>query len=392
MRRQRIRFLLLGVLVSGLLGLSEEMKVLGADTVSSNIESSYGIATEGMDEILDYGEVNQALEKLFPQEKLDFGETVASIVKGDTKICAELVNQLVTDQISYAFRVNRENLIHLLILSVIGAVFLNFSQVFKNQQIGEMGFYILYMLLIALCLNAFQVSVDWVEEGVDHLLTFMKALCPIYFMAVTFARGSVTSAAFYSLALLLITVTEMVILKFLLPLVHIYIVVRFLNCLSKEDYLSKMAELLEMAASWTMKTLLACVVGLNIVQGLIAPAIDAVKRSAVTRGAEAIPGVGDAIGGTAEVVLGTAVLIKNGIGMAGAVICLIICLVPLVQVAVMTLLYKLAAAFVQPVSDKRMVEGIAGIGDGCQLLMRLIFTVCVLFLLTIAIVAATTGS
>lgn len=392
MRKSGNKNLILGVVVSGLLGMCMKMTVWGADTLSPNIESSYGMESETMGEILDYGEVNQALEELFPQEKMDFGETVASIIKGDTKICAELVNQLVADQISYAFRVNRENLIHLLVLAVIGAVFLNFSQVLKNQQIGEMGFYILYMLLIALCLNAFQVSVDWVEEGVDHLLTFMKALCPVYFMAVTIARGSVTSAAFYSLALLFITVTETVILKFLLPLIHIYIVVRFLNCLSKEDYLSKMAELLELAASWTMKTLLACVVGLNIVQGLIAPAIDAVKRSAVTRSAEAIPGVGDALGGTAEVVLGTAVLIKNGIGMAGAVVCLSICLVPLIQVAVMTLLYKLAAAFVQPVSDKRMVEGIAGMGDGCQLLMRLIFTVCVLFLLTIAIVAATTGS
>ena len=38
---------------------------------------------------------------------------------------------------------------------------------------------------------------------------------------------------------------------------------------------------------------------------MISPAVDTVKRSAVTRTAEAIPGVGDAIGGVTEVVFKT---------------------------------------------------------------------------------------
>ena len=93
-----------------------------------------------------------------------------------------------------------------------------------------------------------------------------------------------------------------------------------------------------------MKTVLACVVGLNVIQGLISPAVDSVKRSALTRGVEAIPGVGDAIGGVTEVALGTAVLVKNGIGVTGAVICVALCVVPLVQIGCIALLYKLAAA------------------------------------------------
>ena len=44
--------------------------------------------------------------------------------------------------------------------------------------------------------------------------------------------------------------------------------------------------------------------------------------------------MGDALGGMAEVAVGTAVLVKNGIGMTGALICVSLCLVPLIQVAV----------------------------------------------------------
>ena len=98
------------------------------------------------------------------------------------------------------------------------------------------------------------------------------------------------------------------------------------------------------------------------------------------------------LGGMTEVALGTAVLVKNGIGMAGAVICIALCVIPLVQTAGTALLYKLAAAMLQPVSDERVTSCVEAVGEGCQILMQIVFTVGVLFLLTIAIVAAVTNA
>ena len=46
----------------------------------------------------------------------------------------------------------------------------------------------------------------------------------------------------------------------------------------------------------------------------------------------------------------TAGLVKNGIGMTGAHICIALCVVPLAQIACIAFLYKLAAAIIQPVS------------------------------------------
>ena len=137
--------------------------------------------------------------------------------------------------------------------------------------------------------------------------------------------------------------------------------------------------------------MLAFVSGLNLIQGLIHPAIDAMKRSAVTRGAEAIPGVGDILGGMTEVAIAVLVLIKNGIGMAGAILCVMLCLVPFFQMAAVTFLYKLAAAALEPISDKRMIGCIEAVGDGSRLLMKVIATMGMMFLITIAIVAVFTG-
>ena len=207
---------------------------------------------------------------------------------------------------------------------------------------------------------------------------------------MTIAKGSVSAAAFYHLVLLLIYLVELFITGVILPLIHVYMMVKILNFLSMEDYLSKFAELIELFVSWSLKTLVAITAGLGVVQSLISPAIDTVKRSVITRSAEAVPGVGDAIGGVTEVVLGTAVLVKNAIGMTGAVICFAICLLPLLQTGGVVLMYKLAAAVLQPVSDKRITGCIESVGEGCRLLMRVIFTTGLLFLLTIVIAAAAT--
>ena len=338
----------------------------------------------------EFSEIEDLLDDIFPEKKTDFQDLIKKMLSGQTEPSLQVIGEMISDQFFYEWKSSKAGMVHILLIVIVAAVFTNFSNVFQNQQISEISFYVLYLLLITIGLNSFRILIVSASENLERLIGFMKVLGPVYFLAVAFAAGSSTSILFFNLVLLLIYLVELVILNFLIPFVQVYIVVKVMNNLSEEDYLSKFAELCETVIAWTLKTLLAGVTGVNIIQGLLSPAIDSLKRSVVGRSAEAIPVVGDAIGGVTEVMLGTAVLIKNGIGVAGALVCIGICLVPIIQMAVVTLLYKLIAAMIQPVSDKRIVGCISSIADGSQMLLRIIFTTGVLFLLTIAVVTATT--
>ncbi len=338
----------------------------------------------------EFSEIEDLLDDIFPEKKTDFQDLIKKMLSGQTEPSLQVIGEMISDQFFYEWKSSKAGMVHILLIVIVAAVFTNFSNVFQNQQISEISFYVLYLLLITIGLDSFRILIVSASENLERLIGFMKVLGPVYFLAVAFAAGSSTSILFYNLVLLLIYLVELVILNFLIPFVQVYIVVKVMNNLSEEDYLSKFAELCETVIAWTLKTLLAGVTGVNIIQGLLSPAIDSLKRSVVGRSAEAIPVVGDAIGGVTEVMLGTAVLIKNGIGVAGALVCIGICLVPMIQMAVVTLLYKLIAAMIQPVSDKRIVGCISSIADGSQMLLRIIFTTGVLFLLTIAVVTATT--
>ncbi len=371
-----------------------QLIVYAAEVDTEGTEVDYGEVESETESRLfsefDFTEIDDSLKKIFPDEKMSFQELVSSLIDGGGEGAGKLVLEFIKDQLGYEFRYNRQNLAYMLLIAVIAAVFTNFSNAFQNKQVSEISFYVLYMLLITMCLNAFRIAMAGIEGHLEILLDFMRVLCPSYFLAVAIASGSSSSLIFYNIVLFLIYIVEVLILKFLLPIVNIYIMVQVMNYLAGEEYLSQFAELLKKLVAWILKTLVTCVIGINLIQGMLAPAIDALKRSALTKAAEAIPGIGNAIGGVTDVVLGTAVLIKNGIGMAGAAILIAVCAVPILQMAVMTLMYKLAAALVQPVSDKRITGCISSVSEGYELLVKVVFSTGVLFLLTIAVVTATT--
>ena len=358
-------------------------------------EEAEAVSQEEVQESLldkfDFSEIDDMLAEIFPNKKLNFREVLGGLITGDLELSFELIKQVIMDQFTYELRNSRSGMIHILLIVIVAAIFTNFSSVFKSTQVAEISFSMLYMFLITICLSNFRILVDAASMNLERLLEFMKLLGPVYFFAVALASGSSTSVMFYQLTLLLIFFVEMLILNFLIPVTQIYLMMRILSELSPQIHLTKFAELIETVVSWTLKTLLAGVVGLNVIQGLLSPAIDAVKRSIITKGSGAIPIIGDAISGTAEVVFGTAVLIRNGIGVVGMIVCLVICLAPLIQMTVTALLYQVIAALIQPISDKRMVDCVSSIADGSKMLLRIVFTTAMLFLLTIAVVAATTG-
>lgn len=342
-------------------------------------------------EEFDFSELNDNLRKLFPGEKITFQQVVETLMTGNLKETGQMLLQYGKDQIGYEFRTNRRNLVYMLLIAIIAAVFTNFSNALQNRQVSEISFYVLYLLLITMCLNSFRIAISGLEEKMEVLLDFMRLLCPGYFLSVAISSGSSSSLMFYNLVLFLIYLVEMVIFRFLIPVVNVYIMIQIMNYLLGEDMLSELAELIKKGIFWILKTLLGCVIGINVIQGLLAPAIDSLKRSSLTKSLSAIPGIGNTFGSVTDVVLGTAVLIKNGIGMAGAVLLLMICLVPVLQMAIMTFFYKLAAALVQPVSDSRITGCISSVSEGYELMLQMLVTTMTLFLVTIAVVAAATN-
>ena len=342
-------------------------------------------------EELDYEEIQNALEGILKESSFDFKEAVKSVMEGENVLSPERILNVAFEVMKQAVLQEKEVIARVLVIAVAGAVFVNFSNVFKSSAVADVSFFVTYLLLFSAMTTSFYSISQTAERALHSLLDFMRALLPSYFIAVTFATGSTVSFAFYEMAMMLIFVAEYIIVKCVLPLVHIYFVIRLVNYISKEDYLSKAAELLETLVKWAVRSILGITVGYNTIQGLIVPAAEHVKNSVVLKTAKLLPGIGNVFGAVAESVLGAGVLVKNAVGTVGMVVVILIMAVPIIKIGSYCIVYKLSTALIQPVLDKRILECMEGAVKGASLLLYVLSAGTAMFLLTIAIVMASTN-
>lgn len=336
-------------------------------------------------EQLDFSEIQRAMDEILNQS-FSFRDTVLSLLSGEQPFTLESFFRTALTEAGRSFTQDKQIFVSILVLGIAAALLKNFTDVFKNDQIGEISFEMTYLLLFLLLLQVFSGAAKLSEQVFASVQEFMKALIPAWCLAVTLSAGGATALVFYQFLLGLIYALDWLIGEALLPVLNLYMLLVFINHLTKEEYLSQMTELTGKAVGWALKILLTVVMGFNTIQGMITPAIDSLKNTAFTRAARMLPGVGNAAGGVADVLLGSAVLLKNGVGASAVLVLALLCLGPLVQLGVLTLLLKGTAALIQPVCDKRFSGCVSGAGEGVRLLFQAVFTVTVLFVVTIVVV------
>lgn len=341
-----------------------------------------------MDE-MDLDEIQKTVEELLGNEEISFEETVTDLMNGKELFSDQKTGNILLEKLTGSLKEQKKLMGYLLVLVLAAAVLTNFAGLFENRQLGEMSFYMIYLLVLAMLVRSFSMLGTELKSVMSGMEGFMKAVSPAYYLAVAASVGASTATVFYQIILILITLVEKILIAVVLPGIQIYVLMEMINHLSKEDFLSRMAELLKSMIMWTMRTVVAVLVGMQVLQNMIEPAFDSLKRTMLGKTAGAIPGVGNALNAVTEMVLGSVVLIRNCIGVTAVLILLIAGISPVIRLAVTGFIYKFLAAFAQPVSDKRIVGCLNTMGEGCGLLLKLLFTVEILFILTIAILAGT---
>ena len=342
---------------------------------------------EALLEGLELGEMQEAVNELLGEENFSVREALERILSGEELFSMDFLLVTGKNFLYDHLLADREVLFQVVLLVLLAALFANFTNVFSGSQAGEASFYLVYMLLLALLIHSFgSLSAD-LSGSLEDLTAFMQALMPSYFLAVTAASGAATAMVFYEMVLGVIFLIQTLLLNAVIPGIQAYVIIQLINYLHKEDFLSKLADLLKTVLEWTLKTITAVVIGMELIQNMISPALDSLKRDALGKTAAAIPGIGNVIDGATEVALGTAVLIRNCLGVTGIVVLVILGLPPIIKLAMTVLAYKLLAALLQPVSDKRMTGCLWAMGEGCRLLLKVLITVELLFLITIAVLA-----
>ena len=341
----------------------------------------------------EYGldQLQQELSGLFPGSTLSLKQIFSQVMQGDVLgAIGGIFNALLGDMGGQLAGM-RNVLLWLVMLGMISALMSHFMDIFDKHQIADISFYFMYLLLTAVLLSSFGQAAQVASSAMENILLFVRLLVPADLMAVGVASGTTTAGASYQLVLMMIYGVEQVLVGGLLPFIYSYVLLAVVNGIWIEEKLSLLMELLEKGLKAALKAIIGVVTGISIFQSVIAPVIDTVKTSSLQKIVSAIPGIGGAADSMASLVIGSAVVIKNSIGVVLLILLVGMCLTPLVQILLTACCLKLAAAVMGIISDKRITACTNKVGEGSMMLLKITGTALLLFLISISVVAVSTN-
>lgn len=343
--------------------------------------------TSALDVLGDLSDIEASVSQALSSDTtVSFRQLLTELMEGDLKTVGSLFMTMLREQLTGGLYENQALLFKIAGLAVIGAIFTNFAMAFSKEQVAETGFYLTYTLLMTLLMSSFVMTAGIVTSVLEALTNFMKVLLPTFCVVLTLTTGSLLAGAYYELMMLAIALADWVLANVIMKLIQIYILTSLVNHISKEDYLSKLSELLATLIRWSVRTVVGLILGINIIQTMLLPAIDRAKGTAAYKLISAVPGVGSAMNTAVGAVIGSGVLIRNVLGMGSLIVILIICAVPVVRICMVLLSYRVVQAVIQPVSDKRLLEGIESMTQGVGMLLQVLFGCVLMFILSLAVV------
>ncbi|MDE7308613.1 MAG: stage III sporulation protein AE [Lachnospiraceae bacterium] len=319
-----------------------------------------------------------------------FSEIIGALIKGDFSQTLTMLKDTVLSQFFNEVLYNRYALIKIILLAVISAMFSNISIILDRREISETGFFITYLLMITILIGSFQVMSDMLDSVVQDVSSFIKIIIPAMVLSAGLCSGQATALGFGEIALFTIYIGEILVRNVVLPFIKLYVILMAVNNLMDEDYLSKFGGIFKSFVLWFLKFFTGVVMGIQIIKGMILPGIDLAGKNTAIKLLNLIPGA-EEINAAGSIFLSSASVIKNAIGGASILILVMIVAVPAVKMFVFVIAYRITAALIQPMADRRISGCVDSVADSVMLLNKVLITQFIMLSLSIAVLCMVTS-
>lgn len=274
----------------------------------------------------------------------------------------------------------------LILLAVFAAILQTIQNAFEFHAVSKVAYSITYMVLIILALNSFHVAINYTEEAIQGMMSFMVALIPLL-LALLASLGNFSSVAFFHpVIVFLINTSSLLIVNIVLPLLFLSAILHVVSSLTDHYKVTKLANLLRNIALGGLGIFFALFLGVISIQGASSAIADGVTiRTAKFLAGNFIPVVGRMFTDATDTVLSASLLLKNTIGLAGVAILLLLAFFPAVKVLALALIFHIAGAVLQPLGGGPIVESLDVIGKSVLFIFVSLAVVSLMFFLTITI-------
>lgn len=273
----------------------------------------------------------------------------------------------------------------LLLIAILSALLRCLSDSFKTKSVGELGFYVSYILIFAAIIASFRMAAGILLELVTRTTGIMEAAVPLM-LSLTAMSGNFTGAAVLNPVLFMgFTLMSHFIGFVFIPLVTAAAILHMANHMTENSIFTKTADFIKSGSKLMLKFMVFLFLSLLALQKVSAPIVNNLALRTARAAAGAVPVVGGALNSAMDTVIHISSAARSGVLVAMVIVICTAAAIPLIKLLTFVVIYKLTAAVVQPICDERIVKCLDGLGDYVGMLLSAGVLVSVMFLFTCVI-------
>ncbi|MDR7075104.1 stage III sporulation protein AE [Neobacillus niacini] len=310
-------------------------------------------------------------------------------VKGDKTFSFKGWTQGILKFLFHEFVVNGKLLGSLILLTIFSMFLQSMQNAFESSTISKVAYSIVYMVLVILALNSFHVVIEYTNEAIGSMISFVLALIPLLLALIASSGGIISAAFFHPVILFLMNISGMFMQFVILPLLFLATLLSIVSTMSDQYKVTQLAQLIRNWSIGLMGLFLTVFLGVISVQGASTAITDGVAiRTAKFVTGNFIPVIGRIFTDAADTVVSASGLLKNSVGIAGVAILLIIVAFPAIKILMIAFIYKFAAAVLQPLGGGPVIKCLDIISKSVIYVFAALGIVSLMFFLSITVIVA----
>jgi stage III sporulation protein AE len=310
-------------------------------------------------------------------------------VKGDKKFSFQQWGKGILKFAFQEFVANGKLLGSLIMLTIFSMFLQTMQNAFEKSAISKVAYSIVYMVLVIIALNSFHIAINYTNEAIGTMISFVLALIPLLLALIAASGGLVSAAFFHPVILFLMNMSGLFMQYIILPLLFLATLLSIVSTMSDQYKVTQLAQLLRNWSIGLMGLFLTIFMGVISVQGASAAITDGVTiRTAKFITGNFIPVIGKIFTDATDTVVSASGLLKNTVGIAGVAILLIIVAFPAIKILMIAFIYKFAAAILQPLGGGPIISCLDIISKSVIYVFAALGIVSLMFFLSITVIVA----
>ena len=328
----------------------------------------------------DYEVLNDLNAKEFVKEFIKTGDGKLSIQKLSKAFMAYTFKEAATILRSMSI---------LIVIAIVCALLNNLQQAFNNDDLSNIAYFACYALMIIIISKSFYEAIQVAKEAIYSISDFMSALIPVLMMLLASVGGFTEAAVMDPIIIAAINISVKIYANVIIPLIFMGFVMQFVNNISSGFKIDKLTKLINQVAIWTQGIMVTIFIGIVSIRGMTSKTIDQVTiKTAKYAVDNFIPVIGKALSDAIASVAGYSLLLKNALSGLGLIVILIIAIFPIIKLLLMSFMYKLTAALIEPISDTKIVNCLHSVGNSLTLVMSCVISISIMFFIMVSIIAS----